>query len=92
MTAQLGDRALGPGDRVRLVTETSPLAARYGTGTVLVRERLGRAGRAYWCQVEVDTGGGPDGTDAHEEWVQENQLALVRRAGERLAVGRRGSA
>ncbi|KPM55684.1 hypothetical protein ACG83_10385 [Frankia sp. R43] len=90
MTAQLGDRALGKGDRVRLVTETAPLAVRYGTATVEERDQLG--GRMWWCKVELDTGGGPDGSESLGKWILERQLALVRRAGERVVVSRRGQA
>ncbi|MEX5637223.1 hypothetical protein [Parafrankia sp. FMc2] len=91
MSARLGDGALGRGDRVRRVTDLGEMAARYGTATVERRKKLGRTGLRFWCQIELDTDR-PDGTGADEEWIPEHHLVLVRRAGERVIVGGRGSA
>lgn len=90
MTAQLGDDPLAKGDRVRRLIDDSDLAVRYGTATVLSREKLGRTGLRFWCKIELDTGGA-DEPEPCEKWVPEQQLALVRRAGERAGVSRRGS-
>lgn len=66
-----------PGDRVRLVTETSPLDERYGTGTVLRRQRVGAHSGA---EVDRDTGGGAGGREPFVSFYADEHLAVVRRA------------